>query len=282
MNYSKLLNNYNSLPISINRNLLNLGKNEINKILPDDINSLLTSIGLKAYVQKLVYINVTKDGLFFNYDELKKELSKYFGITIDKHFQESIDGFKNRLNSKTGLATLPNNIRQECEKYTNHVVFSKYSEIKQHPTVTEKEEKDIAIATEKMNAEKFYKKFIEKKIDLFEKLVLNEEDYKKVTIDFDQDKLNLYLAFIVKEYAEKFKNKNKIKDYRFALKYINDYLDNNKELLDNNYEVLKYFPVDETFNINSLKEYMDSISICDLEDKSISLDKSTKKTYSKK
>ena len=88
MNYSKLLNNYNSLPISINRNLLNLGKNEINKILPDDINSLLTSIGLKAYVQKLVYINVTKDGLFFNYDELKKELSKYFGITIDKHFQE--------------------------------------------------------------------------------------------------------------------------------------------------------------------------------------------------
>ena len=281
MNYSKLLNGYNCLPISIKKDLLKMGNKKIKNILPKDIELLLNGLGLDPYNQKIVFITITKDGMFFNYDELKRVLSNYFSIPIDNNFENAVDGLRSRLNNK-GFNTLPSNIRQECDDYSNRVMFSKYEEPSSHIPRPVREQILTDMAIEKSKAENSFKKFTEIKLDLFEKLVINEEDYKKVTIDFDQDKLNLYLAFIVKEYAEKFKNKNKIKDYRFALKYINDYLDNNKELLDNNYEVSKYFPVDETFNINSLKEYMDSISIDDLEDKSISKDKSTKKTYSKK
>jgi len=269
MNYSILLNGYNCLPISINKDLLNLGSNNIDSILPKDIELLLNSLGLDIYNQNLVYINVTKEGIVFNYDRLIKVLSNYFNIPINKKFENTINSFRSRLKTTNGLSTLPVNIRQECDDYSNHIMFSKYKEPNVHTSTPVREQTLTDMAIEKAKAIDLYKKYIEKKLNIFEKLVINEEDYKRVTIDFDQDKLNLYLAFIVKDYADKFKNKNKIKEYKFALKYIYDYLNNNKELLDNNFQVSKY-DFNDTYSIDSLKEYLESLN---LEDNNISIDK---------
>ena len=269
MNYSKLLNGYNCLPISIKKDLLKMGNKKIKNILPKDIELLLNGLGLDPYNQKIVFITITKDGMFFNYDELKRVLSNYFNIPIDNNFENAVDSLRSRLNNK-GFNTLPSNIRQECDDYSNRVMFSKYEEPSSHIPRPVREQILTDMAIEKEKAENSFKKFTEIKLDLFEKLVINEEDYKKVTIDFDQDKLNLYLAFIVMGYADRFRYKNKLNEYKFALKYVYDYLNNNKELLDNNFKVSS----NNKYMIYSLKEYLNSTI---LEDNRFDIEETTRK-----
>ena len=235
MDYDKLLNNYNCIPIRVTKNLLVLSKKgQENRVLYSPIIFILNSLGINQYKQNLITINVTKEGLIFNYDSFKNVLSKYFNIPIDENFEKNVQHLKSILRSKDAYQEMPNFLKQKCDKYSNGIPNSKTKQQR--------------------------KEFISKTLTLlssFSDFIMKEEKYKKVPIDFDQDKLNLFLAYTMREYTIQFKKMEMTREYNKALEYLKTYLENNNDLLERSFRIPKFKKEEKPYQISSIKLFVD-------------------------
>lgn len=227
MDYERLLNGYVNLPINaisypkylLNDNNKQGNLSELNIYLYE----LFKSFEIDFYRQNMITnIKITKDGLLFDLTNLKKWLSEYFKIELDDNLPEKLDKLEEDI--KNGKYTILH-ITPLMGK-----AFDNYS-LKRHISPKAKES-----TIHRARRKEFMKKTM-RDIRFFKDLYLNESKYSKVNDIFDQDKVNLYLAYVIMYYAIQCKRNDEEKKHKHALKYLYEYVKDNQLLLENEFSI---------------------------------------------
>lgn len=241
MDYERLLNGYVSLPINaisypkylLDDNNKQGNLSELNIYLYE----LFNSFEIDFYRQNMITnIKITKDGLLFDLTNLKKWLSEYFKIELDDNLPEKLDKLEEDI--KNGKYTILH-ITPLMGK-----AFDNYS-LKRHISPKAKES-----TIHRARRKEFMKKTM-RDIRFFKDLYLNELKYSKVNDIFDQDKINLYLAYVIMDYAIQCKRNNEEKKHKHALKYLYEYVKNNQLLLQDEFSI-KWEEYDRNGNVISV------------------------------
>lgn len=228
MDYERLLNGYVSLPINLKKYpcyLLN--DNSKQGYLPEfniNLYNIHKSFGLMDtnFINIIGNIKITKDGLYFDLTNLKNWLSEYFKVELDDKLPEKLDKLEQDI--RNGRYTILN-ITPLMGKAFDNYRLKRYINPKA---------KDSTI--HKARRKEFMSKTL-RDIRYFKDLYLNESKYSKVNDIFDQDKVNLYLAYVIMEHAIQCKRNNDVKRHRYALKYLDDYIKNNQDLIEQDFSI---------------------------------------------
>ena len=101
MNYKKLLGNYEMMPIMVNDKLFNLMKDDCKipteEMLGENLITLLDALSEKVSKQTLITIMVTKEGLKYDFSNLKEEMFKYFNIVDRENAIVELDKIQEKL-----------------------------------------------------------------------------------------------------------------------------------------------------------------------------------------
>ena len=228
MQYNKLLNNFNSLPIMINPTTYYLLKNPKYKSrYLDLIRVLITDIGFDFNKQDLLYIEVTKEGLKIDFTKLKEAYAKYFNIGLDENFISSLEKIETSIEeNKYSISHLtPNQLKhfkKRLREHSNGKLYSKNLEASKYL-----KEELAEFLTDNSSS-----------IKLLKEIITNEEKYSLVPDIFDENKIGLYLAYMIVNHL-KISEDDKEKVHNDLI-YLKTYIDNNKELIEQGY-IVKLF-----------------------------------------
>ena len=234
MTNKELLNMYSCISISVNENLRHLLK-ENGVFLHNNIESLM-KLFKENKAQNLIKIDIKENGMFYNYGELKKELSSFFNIPINDKFNKNVALLKEIIINNYSVL-MPSRIANASNNYVSLKVREKFGKNKMPKKQSKRIKRQQEILELQQEARAMFRKRIYYSLCLFEDLILNENKYKEIPVEFDPIKLNLYIAHIVKNYALKYEENEDITGYDIAIQYLRDYLENNKKLLDTDFHI---------------------------------------------
>lgn len=212
MNYTKLLQNYIKLPLTINVNITDLFNNSEHQYYVEDLNTdlfeILKIFNINFYKNKLIQsIHIDKDNIHVNTEKLKLYIFKYFQISEENNVNLCLNNLLKNLDSTMDIKKMHKNIQTEYNNFLpkTYVLPSqtkKYNKIKKQQ----------------------FSILMRKKINLFIDFLNNEDKYSTLNDIFDENAVQLQLALNVLEYAEECKKKNDKNGFLYTQTYLNNFL----------------------------------------------------------
>ena len=235
MNYKKLLGNYEKMPIMVNNKLFNLMKNDskipTEEMLGYDLTTLLNVLPEKSN-PSLIMIMVTKEGLKYDFSRLKEEMFEYFDIKDRKNAITELEKLQEDLFLKRLNLFNLSDLMYERYKKDLYEVLSNFNKKTARLSQNKRKGRNKLLRSiEEFEIESTLNR-ISDEAEAFKNFLINEKNYK-VSDVFNEDKLNLYLAYnIVYKHSklcrENIKDEEYLKKYNESLKYLREYVEREK------------------------------------------------------
>ena len=236
MNYKKLLGNYEMMPIMVNDKLFNLMKDDCKipteEMLGENLITLLDALSEKVSKQTLITIMVTKEGLKYDFSNLKEEMFKYFNIVDRENAIVELDKIQEKLFFDRLKVFDLSDLMYERYKKDLYEVLSNFNKKTARLSQNKRKGRNKQLRSiEEFEIERALNR-ISAEVEAFKEFLTYEKDYK-VSDVFDEKKLNLYLAYnIVYKHSklcrENIKDEEYLKKYNESLKYLRDYVEREK------------------------------------------------------
>lgn len=272
LNYDKLLKNFKSIKISINKFEDLCLYDDMLVGYDTGINSreLSKQFGLKIYNisrDDVTHLAVKKDGIYYDINKLLLNICKFYGLKVSEIDESCISDTMEKLRNMKDFKQLANLSTELYKKFCMRLKHTKKDSYKKQISIAAKKEtrrklkklkelykagnleNEIEYQTRKNQIienskseknmifegiifQKFIKdaitdlKFISKHIE--EKSTTTTKVADESLLFVDEEKLELVLAYIVKEAAEKLPQDSNL--YKDALNYLNNYIREREEL----------------------------------------------------
>lgn len=224
MKYANLLLGYKSLPIAFI---------DVPYLLKDgyDSPSALNPALFLLFNNNTIFkgcslpknITLRPDEMVLNLNPIKRKLFSYFNIPNPDDAITILNGLEEDI--KNGVITTPD-ISLPMQEAFDHYRLRRHMDIKAKPNKINKAKRKEFLFKTRMD------------IRAFRNLLVNENTYSKIANVFDISKLQLYLAYKVMNHALICESNYDLEGFQFAIAYLQTFLNENPQLIDQNFTLL--------------------------------------------